>query len=396
MKWIPKKGKLRLASQSVSKRPVKVQYVPKTQPRAPPEAKRRMSWGVTALSLGSLTDDKLHRLLLKKKLLFDWAGKTCPLCKKAVLTGLRKETRRWHYRCRSRKCHRKLPFLHRHPFFSIGHGGGDDLKNQSVLLLCLLAGVSSGEAHLLTGCRERFLQGFRRRLLGLKSWDVQRAQSKVIFGGRTAWTQGESDEVSLRCVQKANRKIWQRYMVIMERGNPKKTVLLRLPSSNVKGSGQGGGGAIKKKEWKPIAEKWLAGTKFINHCDSARAYRTTKINGVKQTWVRHSHKKIGSRTFKPCYVKKKVLHLPRKAEEVHMHRRSWSSEQKLTVVLGTQMADNFFKHMRAGVGPTTKSSNPTIVNTNVRAFQWNWMHRNENLWDACGLAVQQWFEKYDV
>ena len=92
------------------------------------------------------------------------------------------------------------------------------------------------------------------------------------------------------------KRIWQRYVIMLERGNPAKTVMVRLQDAVCAGAGQGGGGSIKMREWKPLALKWYANKKLVNHTDSAQSYRNLKVPGPFCSIPIHSYSFIEIRT----------------------------------------------------------------------------------------------------
>ena len=120
----------------------------------------------------------------------------------------------------------------------------------------------------------------------------------------------------------------------MERGHPTTLVLFRLPS-RVTSARSPGPGPIAKRDWKPVAKKFLEGRSVILHTDGAKAYKT-KIPGVIHDNVVHKKKRIVVRGkavwVKPHYTKTRTHKLP--------------TGKTVTVKAGTQIIDRFWGHIR--------------------------------------------------
>ena len=81
------------------------------------------------------------------------------------------------------------------------------------------------------------------------------------------------------------RARWEQWGGLVERGRPDTLVLLRLfPKTTA--SRSPGPGPITKRDWKPVAKKFLEGRDVILHTDGAKAY-TMKIKGVLHDNVEH-------------------------------------------------------------------------------------------------------------
>ena len=76
----------------------------------------------------------------------------------------------------------------------------------------------------------------------------------------------------------------------MQRGSPDTLVLAKLnPAITVPRAP--GPGAMRKVDWKPLANKWLKDRSVILHSDSARSYRM-KISGVVHDAVTHKKRRV--------------------------------------------------------------------------------------------------------
>ena len=101
---------------------------------------------------------------------------------------------------------------------------------QAPVVFASLVGVKQGQLGLLVGAGEHSIRESLARLRQVQKWDVLQTQKQVKFGDdHKHLAIVESDEVSLRSRLRPGRKIWQRYLAIMERGIPANTVLERLP-----------------------------------------------------------------------------------------------------------------------------------------------------------------------
>ena len=136
-----------------------------------------------------------------------------------------------------------------------------------------------------------------------------------------------------------------------------------------------------------MGSKWLKNRKVLNLTDSAKTYRTEKIDGVKNFYIKHSHTKGRP----PVYAKKFTALVPRAAEEVHLPKRQWSNKQVIKLKLGTQLADNYFKYMRKSVLPTIQNKNSRVIDSYVRSYQWRHSHWSKDLWLETAKAVERWY-----
>lgn len=230
-----KKGKLRAdLRRPVRVRPRKPAYVPASQYREPRRQLRRAHWCTDLPSLVRMTRAQLLKHLRGIGFIPDLSGAKCPVCNKGTLSGLRTEGTRCSYRCSSRKCNRRIPLLHGHPLFC----KDDQLDAQVQALFALMAGVKQNQLGLLTHFPEARAGLLASRVRALQKYHVIQQQRQVLFGngGRT-WVQVETDEVSLRARKKGGVKFWQRYLAILERGDPKKVVVERLPGGKSAGAG---------------------------------------------------------------------------------------------------------------------------------------------------------------
>ncbi|OLQ10741.1 hypothetical protein AK812_SmicGene5514 [Symbiodinium microadriaticum] len=130
---------------------------------------------------------------------------------------------------------------------------------------------------------------------------------------------------------------WEQWVGLVSRGKPESLVLVRLKPQITKRRAPGPG-AIRKAEWKPIANRWLQDTCVILHSDSARSYKS-KISGVLHDAVVHQKKKVkinGKWVWKlPKYVTMKTHKLP--------------SGRKIKTKAGTQVIDRAWRFLKVHV-----------------------------------------------
>ena len=118
----------------------------------------------------------------------------------------------------------------------------------------------------------------------------------VGFGKPLNWADVEADEVDLAKTEVPNAgphtmKPIQRdqWGGIVQRGDPKSLVLFKLKPERTKRRAPGPG-PIRKRDWAPLAEKWLKNRAVVLHTGGAKSYRM-KVDGVKHDWVVHMEKK---------------------------------------------------------------------------------------------------------
>ena len=92
------------------------------------------------------------------------------------------------------------------------------------------------------------------------------------------------------CLRGKEKTEWEQCAGMQERGRPQTLVLWKTNSTQTVKNAPGPG-AIKKTDWKPMADRYLKNQKIILHTDSARSYKM-KIPGVLHDAVVHSKKKI--------------------------------------------------------------------------------------------------------
>ena len=173
------------------------------------------------------------------------------------------------------------------------------------------------------------------------------------------------------------RARWEQWGGLVERGRPDALVLFRL-SPKTTASRSPGPGPITKRDWKPVAKKFLEGRDVILHTDGAKAY-TMKIKGVLHDNVVHKKKKMtvnGKQVWvNPKYTKVWTHQLP--------------NGKALKVKAGTQIIDRFWGHLRAYLKYAPRKVGSITLARKVRAAQWTYRHRTQNMWSATGHMLKE-------
>ena len=130
--------------------------------------------------------------------------------------------------------------------------------------------------------------------------------------------------------------------------------LFRLKPKNTQKRAPGPG-PIRRRDWKPTADKVLKNRQVILHTDGARAYKM-HIPGVARYNVIHKKKKIlqGGKYIwvKPHYTK------------VYKHKLPCG--KSVQVKSGTQIIDRFWQHLRAY--PKYASNGHTAITKGIQKY----------------------------
>ena len=123
-------------------------------------------------------------------------------------------------------------------------------------------------------------------------------------------------------------------------------VMFKTHSKATKGRSPGPG-PIKKRDWLPMARKWLKGRCVFIHTDGARSHkigmnRKTYLDGVIHDYVVHKQKKINGVWVKPKYVK--------------LVRHKMLDGKIICTKAGTQIIDRCWKHVRKTIGERSISA----------------------------------------
>ena len=282
------------------RRPANVPYV---RHGAPTAASRndKANW---RRSLSDLLNRPVRTVIgrLKKDgTLPEWSGATCPHCHVGTLGPLKKYLPKnggWAHRCGHDGCRRHMAPRAFHPIFAVGTGQSHvSLAGQAAILFVAVSGCSPSQARKLLKHNHKTTQRIYSSLHAARAKNVSIYEKKIKFGKPLNWADVEADEVDLAKTEVPNagphtmKPIqWDQWGGIVQRGDPKSLVLFKLRPERTKRRAPGPG-PIRKRDWAPLAEKWLKNRAVILHTDGAKSYRT-KVDGVKHDWVVHMKKKI--------------------------------------------------------------------------------------------------------
>lgn len=257
-------------------------------------------WSCNAKQILRMSGRQLVKTMTKAGFLKDWSLHKCPHCRLGRVTGLGKRSGgNLAYRCRRSKCHKFIYPHSSHPLFSTADGRNyKELADQFVVLFGLVTGCTEAQNHLLWGDSRDFVKSMSRKLDCARKDYVIAKERAVRFGDpdKLQWRDVEADEVDLGKDLTAvpGKARWNQWAGIVERGRPESLMLFKTHPRITKIRAPGPG-PIKKKEWRPVAEKHLKGRRILLHTDGARSYkigrnRKDKIEGVIHDYVVHKLK----------------------------------------------------------------------------------------------------------
>lgn len=234
----PKRGMLRLilrrpaATKKKSDRPPRdsVAYVPEDQQIdnkrfAEP---RLQTWCTSFLKLSQQSELGLIKDLLNAGVLKKFA--CCPHCGHGKLSCRWKDHRRGYVqRCSARACHKfVLPHSH-HPVFVASWGVSHvPLRQQALVLFCLVARVEPGKIHLLTGLGRKVVESVCARWRKALVSFVEKKQLTIQLGDGKKWSQCEVDEVTCRGKRRGQRVTWYQYCGLLKRGDRRTLILAKM------------------------------------------------------------------------------------------------------------------------------------------------------------------------
>ena len=297
---VPKRGKARnhgkrpSSSMAVSQKKnfKAMPYVrgPKVQNKF---GKERNHYGVSIERLASMQPRQLIHKLTKDGILPAWNGSTCLHCAEGRLGKLRyfKERKHWAHRC-SRKGCQKLTQSHSfHPIFFGGSGSSvTSLGQQAAILCCAVAGVPVTATPLIPDMDDKAVFRIYEGLEKGCAQHICQKQKHIKYGGDDAGWDVEADEVDLAKNIVETSITWEQWGGLVERGRPESLCLFRLKPKDTN-KRVPGPGPIRRRDWKPIADKFFKSRQVILHTDGARAYKMN-IRGIAHYNVVHKKKKI--------------------------------------------------------------------------------------------------------
>ncbi|CAE7599998.1 unnamed protein product [Symbiodinium sp. CCMP2592] len=195
-------------------------------------------------------------------------------------------------------------------------------------------------------------------------------EKHIQYGGGPGW-------VDLgKAVVDNNKVKWEQWCRIVQRGSPKTLRLVQLQPPLTK-TRSPDPGPIRKRDWKPIAPKLLAGRHIMLHTDGARAYKL-KLDKVAHCNVVHKGEKVkfGSKVMwvKPHFTKVYQLWIP--------------GGMTLHVKSGTPIIDRCWRHLREHIESTPRTPGNTILMRKIRSAQWVYWQKGKSLWTATGEMLK--------
>ena len=404
--FVPKKGKRR----AVQKRPASmksklwqgVSYI-RDKDGVNPRGVRKdqVKWKRTLHDLLKASNSGIIRLLVADKILPNWTGKICPYCSKGTLSKLQVYARTGclKHRCSRWKCQAWMNPHHLHPIFTEGTGSeAQPLQSQAALLLLKLHHVPQSTIHLLLGINHKAVEDMERKLCTLRKEYVEKVEKAITFGNGKGWQDVEADEATFDKRNIANvlefqhlvksKKgtiMWEQWGGIIQRGRPTSLVLRRL-TPKVTVLRAPGPGAIRRVEWKALANEFLCDRKVVLHTDSAKSYKL-KVPGVLHDRVVHCKKRVKVqgkwRWQQPHYVR------------LVKHKLPGSKGKTLTVKSGTQIIDRVWRFLkeRVRVNQHTKAGS-ALLRAKLRSAQYDYWHRNMDMWVATGRLCSHAMKKF--
>ena len=244
----------------------------------------------------------------------------------------------WAHKFTAKHCRKYIQPHDFHPIFTHGSGSSHTpLGHQAAVLCCALAGVPVAATPVILGMNHKPVSRIYNNIEIARSRRVIKKQKEIQFGAKNQWRDVEADEVDVGKEIDLQRKKakWEQWGGIVERGQPNTLVLFRLPPK-ITAVRSPGPGPITKRDWRPMANKFLAGRNVILHTDET--YKM-KVPSVLHDNVVHKKKKMlvkGKQVWvKPHYTKIWEHKLP--------------CGKRVTVKAGAQIIDRFWGHLRTSL-----------------------------------------------
>ena len=382
----PKKGKRRnLVKKPAKKNSQGWQSIPYVRAKDAVKMQRmdRVAWKRKLMDVLGASDKSLIKLLRADRLLHDWTGHTCPRCQMGKLSKLQHRTDGGpRHRCNARGCQAYINPHHLHPLFVDGRGSGHtSLQVQCALLFLLLNRVPNAAIQRILHINHKAVEDMDKRLMRLRKAWVEDKEKSIVFGNTKSWVDIEADEATFTstdlkgCADDPKKPVaWEQWCGLVQRGHPDTLVLKRLqPMTSAKRAP--GPGAIRKVEWKPLAQKHVQNRRVILHSDAAKSYRL-RLPGVLHDHVRHCKKRIrvkGKWIWKqPTYVK------------IAIHKDPCTGK-KLKVKGGTQIIDRAWRYLKDRIKLNQQCTvGSPLLRTKIRSAQYEYWHRNADMWLASG------------
>ena len=338
-------------------------------------------------TLQRLGDRELIKKMTSDGFLRDWTKHKCPYCKCGCIMPLKKwkgSTGDWVYRCRKKGCQRFIYPHACHPVFKLADGKSHKpLRDQFRTLFGIVIGLSIGQNHLLWEDSKNFISDMSKRLDIAREKYVLKRERQIKFGDPLGkqWRDVEADEVDLgkEFVGDDGQTVeWQQWAGIVERGRPSSLVLFRTncKRTSVRAPGPG---PIKKRDWRPAAQKWLKDRNILLHTDGAKSYRigmnrNDQMPGIVHDYVVHKMKKRGDgKKMKARYV------------QLFSH---CINGKTIHAKGGTQIIDRCWVHIRKHINKrSTAKGGQRRYNSRVRSAQWTYWNMGKDLFEETGRML---------
>ena len=359
--------------------------------------KEQVKWQRSLDELLTATPQGIIRILQEDKMLPDWTGAVCPHCNTGRLSSLMTRPGSDHlvYRCNRKHCQHYISPVELRPIFTKTMGSeGHSLQKQAAALLLRLVNVPLADIHILTHMNHKAVEHMNKNLLLLRKGHVQESEKSICFGGNPkSWKDVEVDEATFdkKTLQEyeitkddaaAGKNVqWEQLGGLIQRGSPHTLVLTKLnPAITVPRAP--GPGAMRKIDWKPIANKWLKNRSVVLHSDSARSYRM-KIPGVVHDAVTHKKKRVkrGGKFVwvQPTYVKVSSHKLP--------------NGRRIKTKAGTQIVDRAWRFIKERLRRNNAvRAGSTMLTAQIRSAQYEYWHRKDDLWLCAGKLVAEYLK----
>ena len=388
----PKRGKARANSQNGKSRAQckntpQVPYV-RFENEQKKFQKQRNLWGVSVQDIATMKGSRIIQFLRGQGILNKWEKKVCPHCASGTLGPLvfQKQRNVWAHRCKRKQCQMYVQPHDFHPIFPGNTGqSSTPLGTQAAILCCAVAGVPNSAASLILNVQDKVVDRIYQNNDVARARHVKMKEPKIAFGGVNAWADVEADEVDLgkeeveKPVDPQKAIQWEQWGGIVERGRPSTMILNRLKPALTKKRAPGPG-AIRRRDWEPIARKHLSGRRVILHTDGARAYKV-RLPDVIHDNVVHKKKRVvvnGKKVWiKPHYTKVFKHKLP--------------SGKTISVKGGTQIIDRFWGQVRTSLRYISRKPSSKLLERKLRSAQWAYWHQRQNLWKATAAMLQDLF-----
>jgi len=196
------------------------------------------------------------------------------------------------------------------------------------------------------------------------------------------WQDVEADEVDLGkevvADEDGTHARWEQWAGVVQRGNSSSLVLFKTSHKQTKVRSPGPG-PITKRDWMPVAKRWLKGRCVFLHTDGARSYklginRKRFLAGVVHDYVVHKKKKIGGNWVKPKYVQ--------------LFRHKLPDGTVVCTKGGTQIIDRVWRHIREQMTGRKLTTNRRLWENRIRGAQWLYWYQGQDLWAKTGEMLE--------